>query len=301
MQDKQHILDSIAEVAKQLGHAPSLKQFVGAARISKSSVWEHFRKWNDAVRAAGLEPRRLYKRLEDEDLLKDWGETARKKGGLPSRRGYLQSGQYEPRTLKKRFGGWEHMAEAFCKFAEGKQEWADVVELVARRAPKRERGLPKEDRDSTIPQDPTRHTALDGRARYGNPLDFRGLRHEPVNEQGVILVFGMVAKELGYLVESLQTGFPDCEAKRQIGPEHWQRVQIVFEFESRNFRDHRHPSNGCDVIVCWRHNWDECPGQIEVVELCSAIKSLAGSASKPISLFNDRDHRAKKAQRTQKR
>jgi len=108
-------------------------------------------------------------------------------------------------------------------------------------------------------------------------MHFRGIRHEPVNEQGVVLLFGMLAKDLGYLIEAVQKGFPDCEAKRQIAPERWQRVNIEFEFESRNFRDHGHPSNGCDVIVCWRHNWDECPAQIEVVELSRVIKSLAGS------------------------
>ena len=79
------------------------------------------------------------------------------------------------------------------------------------------------------------------------------------------------------MVEAVQTGFPDCEAKRQVGPNNWQRVRIEFEFESRNFRDHGHPARGCDVIVCWRHNWDECPEDIEVVELSSMIKSLADS------------------------
>jgi hypothetical protein len=118
---------------------------------------------------------------------------------------------------------------------------------------------------------------LKDRGCYGNPTHFRGLRHEPVNEQGVVLLFGMLAKELGYLVEAVQTGFPDCEAMRQITPERWQRVRIEFEFESRNFRDHGHPSTGCDVIVCWRHNWDECPENIEVVELSSVIKSLANA------------------------
>jgi hypothetical protein len=101
------------------------------------------------------------------------------------------------------------------------------------------------------------------------------MRHEPVNEQGVVLLFGMLAKKMGYVIEAVQTGFPDCEAKRQITPERWQRVQIEFEFESRNFRDHGHPASGCDVIVCWRHNWEECPESIEVVELSAIIKSLA--------------------------
>src|SRR3990172_1170257 len=64
---------------------------------------------------------------------------------------------------------------------------------------------------------------LDHRPTCGNPLDFRGLRHEPVNEEGVVLLFGIVGRELGYLAEAVQEGFPDCEAKRQIGPGKWQR------------------------------------------------------------------------------
>ncbi len=103
-------------------------------------------------------------------------------------------------------------------------------------------------------------------------MSFGGLRREPVDEQGVVLLFGMLAKELGYMVESAQKGFPDCEAMRQIGPDRWQRVRIEFEFESKNFREHGHPLNGCDVIVCWRHNWAECPKHLEVVELSSVIR-----------------------------
>ena len=44
-----------------------------------------------------------------------------------------------------------------------------------------------------------------------------------------------------------------------------QRVLIEFEYESRNFVRHMHDPGGCDIIVCWRHNWPECP--LEVVEL----------------------------------
>jgi hypothetical protein len=87
----------------------------------------------------------------------------------------------------------------------------------------------------------------------------------------------MVAKEIGYMVEAVQTGYPDCEAKRQVGPNNWQRVRIEFEFESRNFRDHGHVHDGCDIIVCWRHNWTECPPNLEVVELSSVINNLSRS------------------------
>lgn len=52
----------------------------------------------------------------------------------------------------------------------------------------------------------------------------------------------------------------------------WQRVAIEFEFLSRSFRDHGDDPKGCDLIVCWAHNWLECPS--EVVELRSAIAAL---------------------------
>jgi hypothetical protein len=174
------------------------------------------------------------------------------------------------------------MPERFRAYAQNKSEWSDVLALLPVSIPQISRGLdPTANSDVSPVSDETvptsRHTQLTGRATYGNPIDFRGLRHEPVNEQGVVFLFGMVAKELGYMVEAVQTGYPDCEAKRQVGPNKWQRVRIEFEFESRNFRDHGHACDGCDVIVCWRHNWAECPPSLEVVELSQIIKSLSRS------------------------
>ena len=46
---------------------------------------------------------------------------------------------------------------------------------------------------------------------------------------------------------------------------------IEFEHESRNFLKHMHPVKGCDLIVCWKHNWPECP--LEVVELSRAVRT----------------------------
>jgi hypothetical protein len=118
-------------------------------------------------------------------------------------------------------------------------------------------------------------TARGGR-QYGSFLNFRGLLHAPMNEQGVVFLFGMVAQELGYVVESITPGFPDCEAKRRVSKsgDTWERVRIEFEFESRNFMTHGHKVTDCDVIVCWEDNWTDCP--IEVLELKTAIQELEG-------------------------
>lgn len=108
----------------------------------------------------------------------------------------------------------------------------------------------------------------------GPPLLLPGLAHEPVNEMGVVFLFGMMAHRLGFLVESVQMGFPDCEAKREVEPGRWQRLRIEFEYESRKFRDHHHDARECDVIVCWKHNWPDCPPRLEVLELSAVIGSL---------------------------
>jgi hypothetical protein len=188
------------------------------------------------------------------------------------------------------------LPEAFRNFAKGKPQWADVVALLP--SPKARGPVPKADRHrrrgihnspSAVPPLETCHTPLKGRTRYGNPTNFLGLRYEPVNEQGVVLLFGMLARELGYIIEVVQKGFPDCEAMRLVGPERWQRVSIEFEFESRNFRDHGHPLTGCDLIVCWRHNWPACPSHLEVLELANLVRGYAKrvECGSPAAAFPD--------------
>ena len=274
MSSKRQILASLSAMAKKLGRTPSLMEFSIRTRTPRKLAFRYFRKWNEAVRAAGLPPCRQYKRLEDTALLKDWGEAVRKARGLPSRAAYQRVGSHSPRTLEARFGNWRAVGRAFKRFAKNRPEWDDVVAILSNCKSKANRSLMA---GNGPVYDSAEHVPLAKRSTYGNPIDFRGLRHEPVNEQGVVLLFGMVAQELGYLIESVQNGFPDCEAKRQVGSGRWQRVLIEFEFESRNFRDHGHPTTGCDLIVCWRHNWPDCPAHLEVVELSGFVKSDAYS------------------------
>jgi hypothetical protein len=105
----------------------------------------------------------------------------------------------------------------------------------------------------------------------GEPFDRRPMTNAPVNELGVMVLFGMVAAGLGLQVESVQGKFPDCIAKRQVAPGKWQYLRIEFEYESKNFKLHGHDPKGCDMIVCWKHNWKDVPDNIEVIELCRLI------------------------------
>jgi len=275
------VLDALRRISRKLGHPPSRREFQSGTGWTEYRILAHFPSWREAVRAAGLQPDNTNVKLDDNVLLEDWGELVRKLRQLPTRRQYGREGKYGRNTFDHHFGSWSAIPGAFRKFATEKPEWADVLALLPIDKPSqfatRPRPTPSASPVDTNDFAPIKHSKLDGRPTYGNPIDFRGLRHEPVNEQGVVFLFGMVARELGYLVEVVQIGFPDCEAKRQIGPNKWQKVRIEFEFESRNYRDHGHPLDGCDVIICWRHNWAECPPHLEVVELSSIIQSLAKS------------------------
>ena len=243
-------------MAAELGRAPTELEFRTRTGTSRHHMQRIFGRWSGAIHAAGLTPR-LKIEPEDSTLLADWGRIVRKKRAIPSQRHYLHNGKHDPRTFELRFGGWSQVPEAFRRFAQDKPEWKAVLMMLRN--------------DKAV----DRHKELDDRSTYGNPMDFPCLRHEPVNEQGVVLLFGMLAHEIGYVVESVQMGFPDCEAKRRISPGRWQRVRIEFEYESQGFRRHRHPAAGCDVIVCWRHNWEECPKHLEVLELEKVIKARA--------------------------
>lgn len=81
------------------------------------------------------------------------------------------------------------------------------------------------------------------------------------------------------MVEAIQSGYPDCAAKRCVDTKlnRWKRVRIEFESCSSNFRAHGHDPAGCDLIVCWEHDWPECP--LEVISLRSVIHQEPRSSS----------------------
>ncbi len=114
------------------------------------------------------------------------------------------------------------------------------------------------------------------RRQYGAPLNFGSLIYEPVNEQGVVFLFGMVSRQLAFSVEYIGAEFPDCEAKQNFEGrgQPQQPVKIEFEFRSRDFD---HVVEDCDIIVCWEDNWGrECP--LRVIELRSEIQKLRNLA-----------------------
>ncbi len=112
--------------------------------------------------------------------------------------------------------------------------------------------------------------------RQGRSLGFRGFAFAPTCEHDVVQLFGAVAKELGFEIIGNRSAFPDCQARRlqNANREHFIDCLIEYEYSSLDFKKHRHDPKGCDLIVCWEHNWPDCP--VEVLELRQRIKNLNG-------------------------
>lgn len=276
--------DDLVEAAKS-AHAgaqgplsrPDFERITG---ISQYHIYRLFPEggWSELKRLAGIDRHpKDNQPLSDDDLLEEFHSVATRLGRIPTWALFGHNAGISADVVRRRFGGLQGTLKQYRVWLE--ENHPDSPLLAELRAQSKHEVPPPPREaiaDSTDRSVPSGSWAKVDGPEYGPPIDFRGLRHAPINEQGVVFLFGMVSYELGFIVEAIHASFPDCEAKRCIDRrnERWQRVRIEFEFRSRTFRDHGHDPAGCDLIVCWEHNWPECP--LEVVELRKVIDELEG-------------------------
>jgi hypothetical protein len=111
----------------------------------------------------------------------------------------------------------------------------------------------------------------------GEPIDFAGLTNAPIEENGVIFLFGKLHEKMGIRIKAIRKGFPDAIGEVWIKDRLYPRT-IEFEYKSSNFVHHGHleamkKGKTCDIIVCWEHDWKECPKDIFVIELRKEIEN----------------------------
>jgi len=264
---KEEVIAAVLKCATILGRVPSREELMSQGGVSRRDLRKTFGTLRQALRECKLERACGNRKVEMENLFHDWARVARSLKKLPTMKEYGRLGQYSVRPLRTRFVSWNYVPTGLKKFAEGSglaEQWKDVLALV---------------KDTREPQPAGPLTfagpfaqTMPGQPTYGAPIQCGALVFAPTNEFGVLFLFGAIADRLGFLVLRVQAEFPDIEALRMVGRDKLQRVRVELEQESRNFLKHGHDPNGCDLIVCWEHNWDECP--LEVIELKSVVKTL---------------------------
>jgi hypothetical protein len=254
----------LASVAK-LGHVPSRAELLKQAGVTPRHIRKHFGTYRSALEACGQERNGAGKKVLMQPLFQDWTEIARRLKKVPTLVEYEQLSRYSVRPLLRIFSTWANVPDGMRLYAEGQglaDEYKDVLDVIEQRA-SRESDVPKVSAPTSVPK------ILKDRPLYGPLLQGCPLVFAPTNEAGVLFLFGAMSERLGFLVLLVQTAFPDCEAMRVVAENRLQPVKIEVEYQSRNFLKHMHDLTGCDMIVCWEHNWPECP--LEVLELKSMV------------------------------
>jgi hypothetical protein len=271
---RETIIAEVRAIADRLGADTVRREdFARESSISLHQVYGLFPDdgWRGVLEAAGLRVAFQNVPIPDETLLEEFDRVVSEMGRVPTIVQFDSRANFSYAVYKRRFGGIQGTLKRYQSWLELHRPDAAELQLIQAKS-RHEIVTPQA--TPTIAR--TQQWAKGTGVVYGAPINFRGLRHAPINEQGVVYLFGMVSSELGLIVESVQSAYPDCDAKRCVDRKQnrWQRVRIEFEFCSSNFREHGHDPGGCDLIVCWEHDWLECP--LEVVELRSVIDGLEG-------------------------
>ena len=271
---KEEIIAAIQECAEKLGRAPKYSELLNAFPAAKmGAIRKHLGTYTRALEESGVPGAGYGFEVTMDDLFRDWAGIVRKMGRVPTMTEYEHRSKHSVRPLVGRFRRWKQIPRGLYKYAEQAKldvEYGDVLNVIREHY----KGEPE---SAWIFEKRTQIASsgvvpLPDRPIYGPPLSPIHLACGPTNEAGVLFLFGMMAGSMGFVVTRIQTEFPDGEALRQVGEERWQLVRIEFEYESRNFLKHFHDAEKCDIIVCWTHNWPECP--LEVIELKSKLPKL---------------------------
>jgi hypothetical protein len=88
-------------------------------------------------------------------------------------------------------------------------------------------------------------------------------QQSPPYENAVIFLFGYLFKFFKFEeLPEFNDEFPDAQVMLN-----GELLFIEFEALSSDFERHGHDKEMCNLIVCWRHDWDKCPNNIEVIAL----------------------------------
>jgi len=120
--------------------------------------------------------------------------------------------------------------------------------------------------------DLTPEPPLEGRLK-GERFHFRGMQFPPADRVGVVFLFGMVANELGFFLETVGegSGFNGFRTHR-LDETEWSPVRLLFVHHSAELIDKKDEIAVYTHLVCWEHDWSQCP--LPVLALSVLIQEL---------------------------
>jgi hypothetical protein len=222
--EKEELIEALRRIATEMGtESVSRPDFLRRSGVSERKVQRLFGGYNGLVEAAGLVPRRFPSSdaptYSDDEMLQEIVRVLREPHSKLTRIFFEQSSKISSSACERRFGGWINALNRAAVHLDPERDAAllsRIQEYTAPALPVRSRSLQPEreisaghapeieedeEQDDTeeaevepAPQD--RPVPISRGNIYGDFINFRGLQHAPVNEQGVVFLFGMICREL---------------------------------------------------------------------------------------------------------
>ena len=103
----------------------------------------------------------------------------------------------------------------------------------------------------------------------GMLVEIRDLKEDLFESEDMVIFYsGVIYKYLnlyGIVIKDEKKG--ELDAIAYLDPQAKKGITVEFELYSSNFVKHKHDPSKCDLIICWKHDWKECPNNIDVIEL----------------------------------
>lgn len=267
---KDECISEMQRIARLLGQTYlTIDMYNKHANINSQRVSKTFGSWRIALAASGLSLSPQYKReIPIGDLATNFLAVVEELNKIPTLVQLVRRTKPVSHTYAGRFGGYDKFKQKsiISLLASNRSLSKHIRTILERELERINQGRLFEKEETVIP---TPH-------HQGMTLNFRAFAYAPTSEHDVVQMFGAVAHELGFEIIGNRSAFPDCESRRRKGGdrEHYVKCLIEYEFSSKDYKKHGHPQRGCDLVVCWIHDWIECP--IEVLELSAEIRKLDG-------------------------
>jgi hypothetical protein len=248
MPTQEAIADDLRRLATGSGKGTvSYDAYKADGAFSVHAVVKAYGKWNSALQAAGLSL--THRNWIDQDF----------QAGLKAVWDHLKHrptyGEYKVWGPKLGFPGISTLEVRYGSYSKA---LAQIFGVPA--------GTPASPPSRRVRPDRRRHAT-------GEPIHHPVMPYAPINEMGTVALLGVMAHELGIVIEGVRGAFPDVAARR-LNPVNgrYEPVEIEVEYKSSSYLSHGHPIDANVPIVCWIHDWEDCPPEIEVIELQQVLR-----------------------------
>jgi len=229
--EEQLVTSAIKRIGLFLNKTPTQKEYKenrNNEELSLEQLMYRYGNYSNAVIAAGLVPNPNQSPPRQPDITKDqlideYIKVANRLQKIPANNEFRVNSKYSWTPYKTKWGSFSQAAEFIIK------NYSDRFEFEI-------------------------HNKIDKKIKKNRKiLNYScGLIYEPSNEYETVVLFALLAKELGYTIKLVQSDFPDAIIIDKSNLE----IIVEFEYLSSNYKQHCHPIDFNGLVICWRKDME---------------------------------------------